>query len=64
MTYIDSYNQKYKTIKKDGQYYLVTVHYDTRTKKYYKVEVKGKQNVLTYIKNNKLRKYEEEWLYD
>lgn len=67
MTYIDSYNQKYKTVKKNGKYYLLTEHHEDGKEKhvYYKIEVTGKQNVLTYIKNNGLKKYEEEeWFYE
>ena len=65
MTYIDEYNQRFKAIKKDGEYYLLSLHTDNYKHEYHRVEVKGKENVLIYIKNNKLKKYEElEWLYE
>jgi hypothetical protein len=65
MTFIDSAGLKYKTVKKDGEYYLLSSHLDNWKKEYYKIEVTGKRNVLVYIKNNKLKKYEElEWLYE
>ena len=55
MTFIDNYGMKYKTIKKDNNYYLITTHSNCNKRpKFCKVEVKGKQNILTYIKNNKL----------
>jgi hypothetical protein len=67
MRWIDEEKLKYKTVKKDGKYYLLTEHYDTDKNKrvYYRIEVTGKKNVLTYIKNNGLKKYEEEeWFYE
>lgn len=67
MRWIDEGKLKYKTVKKNGKYYLLTEHHDTDKEKhvYYKIEVTGKQNVLTYIKNNGLKKYEEEeWFYE
>lgn len=60
----DEFNLKYKTLKKDGHYYLVSVQhrqgYKNKGDNYYKIEVEGKENVFTYIKNNKLVKIEEE----
>lgn len=61
MIFIDEFGLKYKAVKKNGEYYLLTIHSDTDKHQYYKVEVKGKQNVLTYIKNNKLQEYEEDF---
>ena len=50
--------------KKNGEYYLITEHkkyINAGNKiKYAKIEVKGKNNVLTYIKNNGLKEYIEE----
>lgn len=65
MIYIDEYGQRYKAVKKNGEYYLLTLNNDKYRKRKYDIEVKGKQNILMYIKNNKLKKYEElEWLYE
>lgn len=60
MLFKDPYGLKYKTIKKDGEFYLVSAHLDNNRKTTYKWEVTGKQNVLTYIKNNKLERCEED----
>lgn len=55
MRYKDKLGTNYKTIKKDGRYLLVTAIFDKYAKKErFKVEVEGKENVFTYIKNNKL----------
>ena len=64
MIYIDESGLKYKAVKKDGKYYLLmnyTKADNTPGQKIEvkKIEVKGKQNVLTYIKNNKLKKYDD-----
>jgi hypothetical protein len=59
MILIDEYRQKFKAVKKDGKYYLLTCHTDNFKGEYRKVEVEGKENIYKYIKNNKLRKYEE-----
>lgn len=56
MILIDKNGVKYRAIKKNNEYYLIIEYRDTDTKK---IEVKGKQNVLTYIKNNKLKKYDD-----
>lgn len=56
----DPYGLKYKTIKKDGEFYLVSVHLDNKRKTTYRWEVTGKQNVLTYIKNNRLERRDED----
>lgn len=56
----DPYGLKYKTIKKDDKYYLVSVHIDNKRKTTYRWEVTGKQNVLTYIKNNRLERCDED----
>ena len=59
----DPYNLKYKTIKQDGKYYLVSVQhrqgYRNKGDTYYKIEVEGKENVFIYIKNNNLKKIGE-----
>lgn len=55
MRYKDRLGTNYKTIKKDGRYLLVSATYDKYAKRErLKVEVEGKENVFTYIKNNKL----------
>ena len=59
MVYIDESGLKYKAVKKDGKYYLLMNYTKADKKKKKKIEVKGKQNVLTYIKNNKLKKYDD-----
>jgi hypothetical protein len=66
MRYIDETKNIYRTVKKDNEYYLIKERYDKyqNYKRIIKIEVKGKKNVHTFIKNNKLKKYEEEWLYD
>jgi hypothetical protein len=66
MRYIDETKNIYRTVKKDNEYYLIKEKYDKyqNYKRIIKIEVKGKKNVHTFIKNNKLKKYEEEWLYD
>ena len=66
---IDDKGMKYRAIKKNGEYYLITEHtkyINTGNKiKYARIEVKGKNNVLTHIKNNDLKEYiEEEWFYE
>ena len=59
MTLIDLNGLKYKTIRKNDNYYLVIEKYDCmRKSKHYEVVVKGKKNVFTYIRNNGLVKYE------
>lgn len=60
MLFKDPYGLKYKTIKKDGKFYLVSAHLDNKRKITYRWEVTGKQNVLTYIKNNKLERCDED----
>lgn len=51
----DKYGLEYRTIKKDGNYFLITSVLDKYTQKLkVKVEVKGKKNIFTYIKNNQL----------
>lgn len=63
MTYIDQYNQKFKAVKKNNQYYLLLITRNIYGETKYKIEVTGKQNVYAYIKNNHLKKYEEiDWL--
>lgn len=59
MVYIDESGLKYKAVKKDGKYYLLMNYTKADNTPGQKIEVKGKQNVLTYIKNNKLKKYDD-----
>ena len=59
MVYIDESGLKYKAVKKDGKYYLLRNYTKADNTPGQKIEVKGKQNVLTYIKNNKLKKYDD-----
>jgi len=56
----DKDGMKYQAVKKDGNYYLITNFLDRYTeKRKVRVEVKGKENILTFIKNNGLVKVEE-----
>lgn len=65
MVWIDEYKQKYKTVQKNGKYYLLLITKNIYGETKYKIEVRGKQNALAYIKNNGLKKYEEEeWFYE
>lgn len=51
----DKYGMKYEVVKKNGNYYLITALLDKYTnKRTIKVEVKGKENINMFIKNNKL----------
>ena len=59
MIYIDESGLKYKAVKKDGKYYLLMNYTKADNTPGQKIEVKGKQNVLIYIKNNKLKKYDD-----
>lgn len=55
MRYKDRLGTIYRTIKKDNRYLLVTTTFDKyENKERLKIEVEGKQNVFTYIKNNQL----------
>ena len=53
MILIDKNGAKYRAIKKDNEYYLIIEYRDIDTKK---IEVKGKKNVMTYIRENGLVK--------
>ena len=55
MILTDKEGTRYRAIKKDNEYYLILEYLDKNTKK---IEVKGKNNVMTYIKKNKLVKYD------
>lgn len=51
----DKNGVEYRAIKKDGEYYLITSFYNRNTqKRIVNVEVKGKENIFTYIRNNQL----------
>ena len=51
----DKNGVEYRAIKKDGEYYLITSFYNRNTQKQkVNVEVKGKENIFKYIKNNQL----------
>lgn len=54
MILIDKAGVKYKAVKSRNEYYLILEYRDVKTKK---IEVKGKDNVLRYIKSNGLKKY-------
>lgn len=60
MLFKDKYNLKYKALKHDNKYYLVSVSRGNKNNICYKVQVSGKENVFKYIRNNKLVKIEEE----
>lgn len=55
MILTDKEGTRYRAIKKDNEYYLILEYLDKDIKK---IEVKGKNNVMTYIKENKLVKYD------
>jgi len=56
----DKDGMEYQTVKKDGNYYLITSILDRYTQRLkVRIEVKGKENILTFIKNNGLVKVEE-----
>lgn len=51
----DKYGIEYRTAKQKGDYYLISVVLNSETKKYrVRTEVKGKENIFKFIKNNKL----------
>jgi len=56
----DKYNLKYKTLKHNNKYYLVSVNRGNDHNTYYKVQVSGKENVFKYIRNNNLTVIKEE----
>lgn len=57
MKYIDKYGMIYKIGKKSGNYYLLVLQrMSNQNREEYKVEVKGKKNILTFIKNNGLKR--------
>lgn len=60
MLFKDKYNLKYKTLKHDNKYYLVSVNRGNDHNTYYKVQVSGKENVFKYIRNNNLTVIKEE----
>lgn len=59
--YKDEHGLTYYFVKKNGNYYLLEKIKQFQTKKYiYKVEVKGKENIIKYIKNNGLKRCVED----
>lgn len=60
MLFKDKYNLKYKTLKHNNKYYLVSVNRGNDHNTYYKVQVSGKENVFKYIRNNNLTVIKEE----
>ena len=61
MTYKDQYNILYKTIKKNDKYYLLKYLKNSNTKDFDRIiEVKGKENIAKFIKNNRLKRCEDE----
>lgn len=60
MTYKDKFGLVYKAVKKNDNYYLLMRKRNYVTNEYfYDIEVKGKHNVLTFMRNNRLVKVEE-----
>ena len=50
----------YQMVKKDGNYYLITSYFNRISQKQkVRIEVKGKENIFKYIKNNQLERVEE-----
>lgn len=67
MRWIDEYNIKYRTVKKNNEFYLIRDNFDKyKGKKTAIIIVKGLKNVKTYIKNNKLKRVKKmfEFLYE
>ena len=61
MMYKDKFSLVYKAIKKNDKYCLLIRKRNTLTGEYfYDIELKGKKNILTFMKNNGFVKYEEE----
>ena len=60
MLFKDKYNLKYKTLKHDNKYYLVSVNRGNKNNVCYKVQVSGKENVFKYIRNNNLTVIKED----
>lgn len=60
MLFKDKYNLKYKTLKHNNKYYLVSVNRGNDHNTYYKVQVSGKENVFKYIRNNNLTVIKED----
>lgn len=60
MLFKDKYNLKYKTLKHNNKYYLVSVNRGNDHNTYCKVQVSGKENVFKYIRNNNLTVVKEE----
>lgn len=59
--YRDRHGLTYYVIKKSGNYYLLEKLRQSKTKQYvYEVEVKGKENIIKYIKNNGLKRCVED----
>lgn len=56
MKYIDNYKVIYQTVKKNDKYYLLR-YFRKSSKEYGRVvEVKGKENIAKFIRNNELKK--------
>lgn len=67
MRWIDEYNIKYRTVKKNDEFYLIRDNFDKyKGKKTAIIIVKGLKNVKTYIKNNKLKRVKKtfDFLYE
>ena len=60
MLFKDKYNLKYKALKHNNKYYLVSVSKGNKNNICYKVQVSGKENVFKYIRNNGLIAIKEE----
>ena len=57
MILIDKNGLKYRAVKHNNKYYLLIEYRDIDTKK---IEVKVKKNVMTYIRENGLVKYDSD----
>ena len=59
--YKDEHGLYYYVAKKNGNHYLLEKLRQSNTKQYiYQVEVKGKENIVKYIKNNGLKRCVED----
>lgn len=59
--YKDKHGLYYYVVKKNDNYYLLEKLRQSNTKQYvYQVEVKGKENIVQFIKNNKLKRCVED----
>lgn len=59
MKYVDKYNILYKAVKKNDKYYLLRYFKKSNNEYGRIVEVKGKENIAKFIKNNGLKRCDD-----